>query len=59
MGRDKGVHQGCVLPSQATVVNGPMESDNRRKRSLWCETLSPGTSGCRAGGQMSQFRAKL
>lgn len=59
MGRDKDVHQGRVLTSQAAVVNGLLESDNIRKRSLQRETLSPGTSDCRAGGQMSQFRAKL
>lgn len=55
MGIDKDVHQGCVLTSQAAVVNGLLESDNRRKGSLQHETLSPGTSDYRAGGQMSQF----
>lgn len=56
MDRDQDVHPSTSL---ATVVNGLLELDSRRKRSPQHGTLSPGTSDWRAGGLMSQFRAKL
>lgn len=40
------------------MVDGLLGSDSERKRNPQPETLSLGTSSCRVGDQMSQFRAE-